>query len=425
VRVERSNFRAGIWTLAAIGAFCLALWGWLEWRASGRVPYEVWFSKEQGVYGLEPGAPLRVGGIRRGSITRIQPELRDGAVEGYVVHVEVDREVPITDRTSIRPESAGVSGESYLVAVNSGRRAPMTQSMTGQGVAGLLPPDSRIRAASSDGYLSWGGAASADLMRDLWEAWVPADGAGPGLWERLSESGTGMRTEGTKLSGEFSKLSADLDRDLPRWKEDFRAVREHADAAFGRIGTGKDAAPDTLVPQLRTIADDVREMPRIETERAERAGDAFDRAVASVKRLGARSAELRDMLDDADTAFGTTSADYALAVQDVDATVTEVLRAPWNVVTEPGDAQLAAMARQDLARLYAEAATDHQRAMKGIEDALRRDKALLEKDPALASLLRTRLEAANALFESRLADMESLLLGPAAGAAPAPAPGTP
>ena len=129
------------------------------------------------------------------------------------------------------------------------------------------------------------------------------------------------------------------------------------------------------------------------------------------------------MLDDADTAFGTTSADYAIAVQDVDATVTEVLRAPWNVVTKPGEAQLAAMARQDLARLYAEAATDHQRAMKGLEDALRRDKALLEKDPALASLLRTRLEAANALFESRLANMESLLLGPAAAAAPAP--GTP
>ena len=75
MRVARSNLRAGILTLAAIGAFCLALWGWLEWRASGRIPYRAWFTKEQGVYGLAPGAPVRVGGIKRGNVTAIVDQL--------------------------------------------------------------------------------------------------------------------------------------------------------------------------------------------------------------------------------------------------------------------------------------------------------------------------------------------------------------
>ena len=48
MRVARSNLRAGILTLAAIGAFCLALWGWLEWRASGRIPYRAWFRHKSG-----------------------------------------------------------------------------------------------------------------------------------------------------------------------------------------------------------------------------------------------------------------------------------------------------------------------------------------------------------------------------------------
>ncbi len=420
MRVARSNLRAGILTLAAIGAFCLALWGWLEWRASGRIPYRAWFTKEQGVYGLAPGAPVRVGGIKRGNVTAIEPEIRNGEVDGYRVFLELDREVPVTGGTRIRPESEGVSGESFLVAVNVGRRMPMTQSMTGPWTAGLLPPDSEIPVAPTDGYLTWGGTANAGLVRTLTEQWFPADPSKPGLWARLREAGRSMRDDGTTLSTKVSALTADFDRDLPRWGEEFRTVRAQAEAAFGRIGTGKEAKPDTLLPQMREIADEARNLPAIETDRAARAGEAFDRAVASVKALGGRSAELRAMLADADTALGSTSADYALAAQDVDATVTALLKAPWNVVTTPERAQLAAAARQDLARLYAEAATDHQRAMKGIEDALRRDRALLEKDPALASLLRTRLEAANALFESRLADMESLLLGPAAAAAPAP-----
>lgn len=420
MRVARSNLRAGILTLSAVGAFCVVLWGWLEWRASGRVPYNAWFSKDQGVYGLAPGAPVRIGGIRRGNVTEIVPVIADGELQGYRVFLEMDREVPVTDGTRIRPESEGVSGESFLVAVNVGRRAPMTQSMSGPGVKGLLTPGSEIPVAPSDGYLAWGGQANAGLIRTLWEKWMPADASTPGLWQRLREAGNDIYAEGSKLGDATSALTADFDRDLPRWREDFHMVRIHAEASFARMGMGTDAKPDTLVPQMREIADSVKAIPAIESGRLERASDEFDRAVASVKALGGRSAELRALLQDADTALGSTSADYALAAQDVDATVTALLKAPWNVVTTPERAQLAAAARQDLARLYAEAATDHQRAMKGIEDALRRDRALLEKDPALASLLRTRLEAANALFESRLADMESLLLGPAAGAAPAP-----
>ena len=421
MRVARSNLRAGIVTLAVIGAFCAVLWGWLEWRASGRIPYSVWFPKDQGVYGLAPGAPVRVGGIRRGNIVRIDPKIDGGEISGYRVHIELDREVPVTDRTRIRAESEGVSGESFLVAVNVGRRAPMTQGVSGPWVQGTLPADSEIPLVPTDAYLTWGGTASSDLMRRLWNLWVPDEG--PGLWERLRATGNGMAEEGGKLSDGWTRLAANVDRDFPRWKQEFVAVRKDTEAAFERLGTSKDASPDTIVPQARQIADDLRNIPRIETERVGEAGAAFDRAIASVKALGRRSADLRAILEDAETSLGSTGADYSLASQDLAATETEAFRAPWRLIASPGDAQRRAEARQDLARLFAEAATEHQRAMKGIEDALRRDRPLLEKDPALASLLRTRLEAANALFESRLADMESLLLGPAAGAAPAP--GTP
>jgi hypothetical protein len=163
------------------------------------------------------------------------------------------------------------------------------------------------------------------------------------------------------------------------------------------------------------MGDEVGKLPSVESLRTQEASAALDRAVAAAKALGRKSGELRAMLEDADLAMSATSADYAIASQDLAATEREALTAPWRLFASPNAGERARSGRIEVARAYAEAAAAHQRAMKGIEDALRRDAELLARSPGLAELLSSRVEAANARFAEQAARAEELLLGPAPG----------
>ena len=410
---ERSNIRAGVLTLAAVGAFSAMLWGWLEWKESSRARYTVVFTAEQGVYGLLPGSDVLVGGIRRGQVADVAPTVVDGTVLDYQVHVEIERIVPITQATRFEAVGAGINGESVLEVRNVGRAGPLAGNGRDPQIAGRLAPGATVRATTPDAFRALGGAQNSKPLRKLADTWFPdqpGDDSLPSLvgriFDDLPERGGGVKTG-------FRELSDRVRSDLQSWRASFDELSARSESAFAKLGAGDGPAADAVVPQLRAIGDDVGKLPSIESERTQAAAAAIDRAIASAKALGRKSGELRAMLDDADTALGATAADYALASQDLDATGREALTAPWRLFAMPDARDRAVDGRIVVARAFAEAATDHQRAMKGIEDALRRDAELLARSPGLAELLRTRLDAANARFAEQAARAEELLLGPA------------
>lgn len=416
---ERSNIRAGVAVLASVAAASGLLWAVLEWRASGRDTYYVRFTAAQGVYGLRPGAPFRVGGIPRGVVSRIEPIIESGRVVAYRASVEVDHDVPVTDRTRVEARAEDVSGDTVLVATFIDRARPMMESAPSGGIAGRLPPESEIRASDPDGFLAWGGPKGGERLRKLYDAWLGVPAQGAPLPAALKDAYGEIERLAVPLRHEGAALAEDARRDFDAWKTRLVPLREEASAAIAKIGAGGDPSPDALVPVLRDLGTQVRDMPAVETARANRAGDSLDRAIASVKGVRQRYAELQAMLSDAETALGTTAADYSIAAQEFSAGTREVTLSPWRLLGSPGEGDRARAARLEAARAFAEAAVDHQRALKGVEDALRRDGPLLRTNPALAELLRARLDEANALFDLRTAAMEELLLGPApARAAP-------
>jgi hypothetical protein len=419
VASERSNIRAGVAVLASVAAGSALLWALIAWRASGRDSYAVRFTAAQGVYGLRPGAPFRVGGMARGEVTRIEPVIESGRVAGYLAHVEVDHDVPVTDRTRVEARAEDVSGDTVLVATIIDRTRPMAQSTASAGVAGRLPPGSEIRASDPDAFLTWSGPAGGERLRILYDAWFGMPARGKPLPAALKDAYVELERLSGPLRREGAALAEEAGQDFEVWRKRVAPLREEASAAIAKIGPGRDAAPDALLPALRDIGAQVRDMPAVETARAGRAGDALDRAIASVKGLRQRYGELQAMLADAETALGTTAADYSIATQEFSAGKREVMLSPWRLFGSPGAEDRERAARLGIVRAYAEAAVEHQRALKGVEDALRRDGPLLRTNPALAGLLRTRLDEANALFDLRAAAMEELLLGPApARAAP-------
>lgn len=417
---ERSNIRAGIAVLASVAAASAFLWAALKWHASGRDRYAVRFTAAQGVYGLRPGAPFQVGGMARGEVTKVEPVIEAGRVVAYLAHVEVDHDVPVTDRTRVEARAEDVSGDTVLVATFLDRSRPMMESTPSGGIAGRLPPGSEIRAADPDGFLTWGGPANGERLRKLWDTWFGQPAQGKALPAALKDDFAEVESLAGPLRREGAALSDDVRRDFASWRDRLAPLREEATVAFAKLGAAGDAPPESLLPALRDIGAQVRDMPAVETARASRAGESLDRAIASVKGLRQRYGELQGMLAEAETALGSTAADYSIAAQELSATKREAVLSPWRLLGSPGAGDRERTARLEVVRAYAEAAVEHQRALKGVEDALRRDGPLLRTNPALAALLRSRLDEANALFDLRAAAMEELLLGPARAPAAGP-----
>lgn len=414
---ERSNLVAGVLTLAAVTAFAGAIWAWKSWDRARQVTYVVHFTAMQGVYGLREGSAVLVGGLRRGAVEGIAPIVADGQVTGYDVSIRLQREVPVYRGARFEASAAGINGEAALEIRELGRFKPIRGAVPQPDESGLLPPGTRVAASDPAPFRTAFGASAARPVGDLMDAWFPDPPSEDALPGRLERTFTDVKRRWAPLNATADELRGAARADFAQWRPRFDEARTAASAAFARLGSGTDPAPDALVPQVRAIRTDLESLPDLGLGRATAAADAFDAAVASVRALGARSGELRAMLTDEETSIGASNADFSIAAQELSATETEAVLAPWNLLASPGKAQLDAEARIAVARAYAEAAAEHQRAMKGIEDALRRDGDLLAREPGLAGLLQARLDAANALFRSQADRMESLLIG-----APAPAP---
>lgn len=414
---ERNNIVAGIATLAVVGAAAGLIWAAKAWNQSRQARYVVHFSARQGVYGLREDTPVLVGGLPRGHVERIEAKVADGKVTGYDVVVRLPREVPVYRRARFEALSAGINGESVLSLSELGRFKPIRGANPQPEESGLLPPGSTVPAADPQPFRAGFGRRAERPIADLEAAWFPEDPAAVSLGSRLESIFKDARPHLDSLESAGGTLRAAVRADYPEWKSRYEAAREDAESALSRLGIGNDPPPGSISPEVRALKADLDALPDLGLGRASAAGDAFDAAIASVKALGARSGELRALLEDEETSIGASNADFSIAAQELSATETEAILAPWRLVGSPSDAQRRDGARIALARAYAEAAAEHQRAMKAIEDALRRDGALLAREPGLAGLLRTRLDAASALFESEAGRMEGLLLGPSGPAA--------
>jgi hypothetical protein len=419
VEAPRSNIRAGILSLAAVAAFSGCIWAMNAWKQMSMADYTVRFTREQGVYGIKQGSPILIGGLVHGRVVDVR---RTDA--GYEANIRIDADVPLYRQVQVWASGAGINGESTIEINDTGRRMTMLSPNAAPSEAGLLPPGSSIVAVDPPAYRAFVGNSTAQPLQWLVRTWFPDDPA-DSLTSRLKSISDELPKQGRELKKGFDGLTERAGPDFRKWKIDFEALRDAGKSAFAKLGVERDAPPGALVPQMRAITQDASELKRPDTARANIAAEAFDRAIASARSLGAKVGSLRSMLGEPDTSMGRAAADFSIASQELSATEREAVTSPWRLAGGPAPLQRAERDRAELVRAYAQAATQYQRAMKGIEDALRRDEPLLAQDPALAELLRSRFEAANALFDRWQGPMEDLLLGTTAHPGPAAPPGPP
>jgi hypothetical protein len=179
------------------------------------------------------------------------------------------------------------------------------------------------------------------------------------------------------------------------------------------MGAGNDPAPDAFLPTMRAVKADAEGMDfhRIGV-RTKFSRDTLAGAVSTLDALVAQATAVKAALLDPDSSLGVARADFAIAGAELSATKREVLNKPWTLIGFPTPQQIREAKRIEEARVFAQAATEFERAVASLREALVRDADLLKRTPGLAELLSTQLQESTARFESATARYSDMLLQP-------------
>ena len=408
---DRNNIAAGFAVGVVIAASLAGVFAWTAWQRSGLVPYVVHFSDEQGVYGLQEGSPILVGGMPLGELERIDPVMEDGHVHGYDVHIRVSRTVPLYAAAKVGRGPGSVSGETQIEVWDTG--AHEARRTADRDDDGPVPAGAEFRARDADAFKTYFGLSLGGRIRELMQSWAPAE-PGTGLPARIETIGDEISARFRELRTTAGTLTDRVREDGTKWQEDLKAARAAADSAIAKLGTAKDAPQSAVVPQLRQAKADLDSLSAMSFEQADQADALATRAIERVRHMRVTGGELAELLLGADgsvTDLQRFTADFAIAAQELSATEREAVTNPLGLLGAPDASPRSLEARTEFARAYAECAVEWRHAMKSIELALQRDGAVLASQPALAELLRSRLDASTRRFEDASRRMADLLVG--------------
>ena len=408
---DRNNIAAGFAVGAALAASLAGVFAWTAWQRRGLVPYVVHFSSEQGVYGLKEGSPILVGGMPLGELERIEPAMEDGHVHGYDVHIRVSRTVPLYAAAKVGRGPGSVSGDTQIEVWDTGEREARRSSDRDDDAP--VAAGAEFRARDADAFKTYFGLSLGGRIRELVQSWAP-DEPGTGLPARLETMGEDMSARFREMRAAAAALTDRVREDGTRWQEELKAARDAADSAIAKLGTAKDAPQTALVPQMRQAKADLDSLSSMSFDRADQADALATRAIDRVRHMRVAGGELADLLLGADgsvTDLQRFAADFAIAAQELSATEREAVTNPLGLLGAPDPSPRSLEARTEFARAYAECAVEWRHAMKSIELALQRDQAVLASQPALAELLRSRLDASTRRFEDASRRMADLLVG--------------
>ncbi|MBM4111881.1 MAG: hypothetical protein FJ253_00655 [Phycisphaerae bacterium] len=401
-----NSVRAGAFVLT-----CLAL-AFAVWYALLRVdPFEkrndftIRFSLEDGVAGLAEGSDVQIGGLSRGRVTEVRPNINAGDVDDILVDIELDLDIHLFARTTTGPLQPDDGVQVVRVASPLGNTAIINfvsvgvPKVEGGRVTNEYRTGSIIDASEGSGLLaSLVGAENAlkvgDILRNV-----------ANFSKALDEHGSPMLAD---AQGVVAKVSVDYEA----WRGNVSSSLRSADESLARINAylapkGKvdefldeavataGAAKDVMVEARDTA------MPKIET--------ILDYGLASVISLDTILAQAQAELTAEIPTIRSFLFNAREAATQLKLGTLEVRRNPWRLLNQPGPAEIANENLYHAAADFAVATSELNVASDSLRAVLADQRSRFAQDPAFRRLIEEQVIAAVDRFEKARTELARIL----------------
>ena len=380
-----------------------------------RIPYTIRFTVSEGVSGLAPGSAVKIGGVQRGAVTEVTPQVgENGAFRDIYVGIEIDEGVRLFPGSKVVRIMPLLGENSILnfVSIGTGEEplpaGHVIDAANSAGViAAVLGADNAAKAGTiiddAVTFSNW----LASLPREYQERIVPM----------LDDAGATVK---------------ELRTDYGAWRTKVDGTLTSAQAAAGDAASSMKGLDELLV----------RNAPRVDSALTDIAAGATD-ARATLADLRAKTVPLlNDALTNANAAISSFEKSVQLAhsfllenlpgislsldnvrtaTAQLKLAAMEVRRSPWKIMYQPGTEEVAHENLYEAARSFAIAASDLRAAGDSLRLVLTNDPALFERDPAFRDSVQKMVLDAMQRYESAQQQLNSVLMGPApAGEAKGP-----
>lgn len=377
MRRQRNELAAGLFILVSIALIIGVVIGvkGLTTLTESTRSYRARFALDADVGGLQPGAEVRLGGTRAGTVRAVGIETDPHGVTSIVVEFTLASRFVVRDDAVVRIREA-LTGAPVLNIESLGAGTPLAEGGTLPGQPGAISsalstlaevaPDVRQVVNEIRGMVG-------EIRGDS----IPRAHA---LLDSATRTADSLRETSDRARALVEHVDAKVDPVIDR----YNAVADRSAEAAAHL---RDILGDTKT-DFRATMSNLNAASGAFNERLPKLFDRIDEVAASVRvTLGTAETALREIKDAATTAKDATADARSLLVSNrgrIDAMIlslrntasnlenasAEVRRSPWRLLYQPRGEELSNLDLFDTARQFAVGATQLNDAATALRDAL-------------------------------------------------------
>jgi hypothetical protein len=422
---NRDHLRAGIFvtiSLAlAIGTFLLLQ----RFSWTPKNTYILRFAVDNGVAGLSVGSEVRVGGLRRGRITKIEPVTgADGTLERIDVHFDLNASITLYKETAHALRVSPLLGNTaWINFTNVGVPAPTDVNGDGSLNAkdGMLEPGDWINAIEAPGLLAniAGSRSAADIVTIISRA--------EKFSEVLAKAPADYEEFVVPAMDAASTTVVQLRDDYQMWRMKVDAALNGAEAAARNLEDGTQAAKvliadahDALKTNRPKIDSALTDLESASKKASEAVDTVRTETIPKIAQMLSRGqdalGELSDLVDRFDTEIATELPkvrgmldDARVSAAQLKLATIEIRRSPWRLFYRPSVDVLAHEQLYEATRAFALSSSELRTAADSMKELLRVRPELLD-DKELQERLRGSLIDALGRYEEAQRRLHGVLL---------------
>lgn len=372
-----------------------------------RNTFVVRFTLQDGVAGLSPGSDVQVGGLSRGRVAKVTPNIdpRTGDVADILVTIELDLDIHLFQRTASGPLEPDDGVQVIRVASPLGNTATINFVSVGVPrvvdgrVTNEIRPGSVIDASSGSGLLaSLVGADNAEKVGEI--------------LDNVASFSRTLDERGGPILASAQQVVEEVAKDYDAWRGHIASALANADQSLVRINSylAPKGKVDLFLDDANAFAGAAKDvmfeardtaMPKIEL--------ILDYGLASVSTLDSLLAQVQSQFTVEIPTIRSFLFNAREAATQLKLGTLEVRRNPWRLLNMPGPKEIANENLYQAAANFAVATSELNVASDALRAVLTDQRLRFTHDAAFRKMVEDQVLSAVERFDQSRATLSKLL----------------